>query len=150
MPGREKRLSQPGIFTLQQIYVRRNALQQCVLQNIKELHVALLESEPQVFVRAVRVVDQDFNLDIFLDTFLQDILQEGKYVRMVGAEAAPRAFCFQQVFRIQIHRNDFLSVCNRIKFLPQVQEGGELRTHRCNAIGVDFRQKDLFFFICGS
>ena len=39
-------------------------LPQNILQNIKKLHIALLEAKTEVFVRPVRVMNEDFDLDI--------------------------------------------------------------------------------------
>ena len=79
-------------------------LQQGVLEHIEEVHVTLLQTETEVLVRPIGIVDENFNLNIFLDALLENILQEGEHIRVVGAEAAPGAFCFQKVFRIQIHK----------------------------------------------
>ena len=82
-------------------------LQQGVLKHIKEVHITLLETDTEVFIRPVWIMDENLYLDIFFDALLEDVFQEGKDVWMVGAEAAPGAFCFQQVFGVQIHDDSF-------------------------------------------
>ena len=79
-------------------------LQQGVLEHVEEVHVTLLQTEAEILIRPVGIVDEDFNLNILFDALLENILQKGEHVRMVGAEAAPGAFGFQKIFRIQIHK----------------------------------------------
>ena len=79
-------------------------LQQGVLEHVEEVHVTLLQTEAEILIRPVGIVDEDFNLNVLFDALLENILQKGENVRMVGAEAAPGTFGFQKIFRIQIHK----------------------------------------------
>ena len=78
-------------------------LQKGVLEHVEKVHVTLLQTETEVLVRPIGIVDEDFNLNVLFDALLENILQKGENVRMVGAEAAPGTFGFEKIFRIQIH-----------------------------------------------
>ena len=119
------------------------------LDNVKKRQIALLYADAEVLALAVRIVDQNFQLDILFQSLFQDILHEGHYIGMVGTECPPGIFGFQQVFRIEIHNGFFLSVGNVVDFFPQMQERGELGTNLIDAPEVDFGENGLLGLVRG-
>ena len=107
LPDREKCIFRSGSLLQQSTVSLAKSLQEGVLEHVEEVHIALLETDTEVFIRPVGVMDEDLYLDIFFDAFLKNVFQTGENVRVVGAEAAPGAFCFQQVFGVQIHDDSF-------------------------------------------
>ena len=63
-------------------------LHQSVLKHVEKGHITLFQTKTEIFICSVGIVDEDFDLNVFFDSLLEDILQEGEHVWMVGAEAA--------------------------------------------------------------